>query len=209
LKPRLMSQKAYATLKGVSPQYVNKLVSQGKIQRVGRLIDAHQANAVIKAFARPAAAKPAKPLPRKKTTARNAPPRKAAGSRKAASASFNLTAARFQTEQYKGLKARLDFEVQSGKLLPRAEVLDLERRKNTNIRTMLRRLPRSLAPLLARADGPAEIETLLLAEIDLVLERLARNPLGMHDDAPPAVAEAELPAVLPPAAPAKEIAEAS
>ena len=201
----LMTQKAYAKRKGVSPQYVNKLVGQGKIKRVGRKIDSRQANAVIKAFQRPGRVPPAK-RSRSKPAQPKAPG--AAGALKPRpSATRNLTEARAEKEHYGALAAKLDYERAAGALLPRPEVLDLERRKNANIRTLLRRLPRSVAPLLARAGGPAEIEKLLLSEIDLILGQLAHNPLGMHDEAAPPVAE--LSAMAPIAAAAKEIAEAS
>jgi hypothetical protein len=51
----LLSQKDYARRRGVTPQYVNKLVRQGKILLVGKKVDIKQADAAIKAFSRPAA----------------------------------------------------------------------------------------------------------------------------------------------------------
>jgi hypothetical protein len=94
------------------------------------------------------------------------------------SATRSLTAARAEREHYQAQMAKLDYEKASGSLLPRDQVLEAERRKNANIRAKFRQLARSLAPRVSRVASPAEVEHLLLSEIDLVLGQLAMNPLG-------------------------------
>jgi uncharacterized protein with PIN domain len=189
----LMSQKSYAEKVGVSPQYVNKLVSQGKILKVGKLIDSRQADKAIKAFARSGRVIAA--TRSTKAPARNSNPRSASGKRAPTisvvrdSASKSLTASRAEREHYQAQSAKLDYEQRIGSLLPAEEVLAAERRKNETIRTMLRRLPRSLAPSLARITDPGEVEQRLGEEIDGLLDRLSRDPLGMSETLPIAAPE--------------------
>jgi hypothetical protein len=197
----LMTQKAYAARVGVTPQYIGKLVAERKIVKVGKLIDSKQADQARKAWARAG-----RVLPAKRSVKRESRPKgacKPAASETVVhqprnSATRSLTEARAQREHFGALTAELEYKRASGSLLPRDQVLEAERRKNTNIRTSFRRLARSLAPLLARAGSPAEAETILLSEIDLVLAQLARDPLGAHETAHEAVAPNPEP-IAPPA----------
>lgn len=197
----LMTQRAYAVHAGVTPQYVNKLVAQGKIRLIGKKVDSRQADAVRAAFRRagrvvPAqrakqgktakAAKQAKP--RVQTSAKRSAPRPAVEKPERNSATRSLTEARAAREHYQAELAKLDYERAVGQLLPRDQVLEAERRKNANVRARFRKLARSLAPMLARFTVPSECESFLLSEIDLVLQQLAGDPLGMRDEQPPAPA---------------------
>lgn len=203
-----MTQVAYAKLIGVTPQYVNKLVSQGKIKRVGKLIDSAQANAAIKAFQRAGRLVQPRRAQAAHSDAGHRSAKRAAAAPKAEkqprySATRSITEARAEREHYQALAAKLDYETATGKLLPRDQVLAAERQKNENIRTMLRQMPRSLAPMLARLSGPAEVERALREEIDVLLARLADDPLGMKTEAvevapPVEVVEAPPIAPLPP-----------
>jgi hypothetical protein len=92
--------------------------------------------------------------------------------------------------------AKLEYERAVGSLLPRDQVLQAERHKNTHLRALLRGMPRSLAPMLAQLTAPADVERVLLQEIDLMLSRLAGDPFGLRD-APPQAAP-DLPVVDPP-----------
>jgi hypothetical protein len=187
----LMTQKAYAALKGFTPQYVNKLVGQGKIALVGKKVDPKQADAAIKAHSRAGRivmpkrkagkkVKDTKPAKKREIRVRTEPQPKAP---KPDSATKSLTASRAQTEKYKALTAEREYELLVGKLLPKEQVLEAERRKNANIRSKFRRLARSLAPMLSRASSPAEVEQVMLQEIDLVLLQLSQDPLGMAEEA--------------------------
>lgn len=194
----LMSQKAYAKRKGVSPQYVNKLVGQGKILRVGRMIDSKQADQAIKAFARAGRVVGRRASGHGSSRAGKARKRGAVPLSKPAvrpraerqSATRSLTEARAVREHYQAELAKLDFLKTSGSLLPRDQVLEAERRKNATLRASLRRVARALAPELARAVTPAEAEKVLLGEIDMILEQLARDPLGLRTETVPPVTSA-------------------
>ena len=202
-RQQLMTQRAYAALKHVqvSPQYINKLVSQGKIRKIGSKIDRYQADAAIAAFRRAGRVvqtaskrKAAAPARRPSTPRSSARPAPVAGGSRIESATATLTRSRATTEEFKAKTAELEYRRLIKELLPAAEVLEAERRKNANIRATFRRLARTMAPVLHRAATPAELELALLAEVDLALEELAGDPLGSREPAPeipaaPAIAE--------------------
>jgi DNA-binding Lrp family transcriptional regulator len=191
-----MTQVEYAKRKGVTPQYINKLVNRGVIRKIGRLIDSKQADAAIRANSQaPERSKSLRKTKTKPASARkraSSPRPKATGLAKT-SATRNLTAAKADREHYQALMAKLEYEKAVANLLPREQVLVAEQRKNANVRTQFRKLARSVAPLLARVADPAEIENLLREEIDVVLGQLARDPLGGVE---PIVIEPELAAAV-------------
>jgi hypothetical protein len=196
-----MTQVAYAKRKGVTPQYINKLVNRGVIKKIGRMIDSKQADAAIRnTSANPERSKLRSRKPSDKRTPRTRRVTAQSATGPAAgrgSATKSLTAAKAMRENYMAQMAKLDYEKQVANLLPREQVLIAEQRKNANIRTQFRKLARSVAPLLARVSDPAEIENLLREEIDLVLNQLARDPLALQGEMPAAEV---LAAVLDPAA---------
>jgi hypothetical protein len=200
----LLTQKEYARRKGVTPQYVNKLARQGKIRLVGKKVDPKQADAALKAFRRAGRVIPALRRAKQKAAKPAARPKAplAAMPEPRNSATRSLTAARAEREHYQAQMAKLDYEKAFGSLLPRDQVLEAERRKNANIRAKFRQLARSLAPRVSRVSSPAEVEYLLLSEIDLVLGQLAMNPLGIEEPpAPPPEPIASPLPVIEPAAP--------
>jgi len=196
--PQLLTQKEYARKIGKSPQYVNKLVRQGKIPTVGTKISPRLADAAIKAWSRPGR------VVGKKTPAKAA--KRATGTPRRESETAKLTKYRALREKAGAERAELELKALTKQLLPAAEVLEAERRKNANVRASFRRLARSLAPLLHRATSPAEVEQLLLGEIDLVLSELARDPLGVSEVlAAAAPVEQELQPPPVPASPPTEV----
>jgi hypothetical protein len=215
----LMTQKAYAERKGVTPQYVNKLVSQGKIRLVGRKVDPKQADAVIKAYKRSGRVIPAKRAKKKaaaKKTARRvkqarveramgAPEPSLPGTQRG-DATNSLTANRATKEYYEAQQARLDYEKSVGKYLPAVEVLEAERRKNATFCSFLDAVPRAYAPLVANRDV-AECEAVLRRAMSQVREECALDPLQPRAEA---AASTEAPAAeIPvPAAPIAEGASA-
>jgi hypothetical protein len=216
---KLLTQKQYAERKRVTPQYVNKLVREGKIELVDRKIDPRQADQALAIFKRHGRITPAKKAARKATA--RAAGKKSAAKRKAGttaprrtatdkptSATRSLAAARSEREHWLSLTAKLDYEERQGKLLPADEVIAAEQRKNANLRTRFRRLARMVAPMCARITAAAEVEQYLLGEIDTQLEQLAADPLGMEPIAE--VVEVPVEAVqtfaeIPPAVPVEEI----
>jgi hypothetical protein len=215
----LMTQKAYAERKGVTPQYVNKLVSQGKIRLVGRKVDPKQADAVIKAYKRSGRVIPAKRAKKKaaaKKTARRvkqarveramgAPEPSLPGTQRG-DATSSLTANRATKEYYEAQQARLDYEKSVGKYLPAIEVLEAERRKNATFCSFLDAVPRAYATQVANRDV-AECEAVLRRMVSQVREECSLDPLLLRAEA---AAPTEAPAVeIPvPAAPTAEGASA-
>jgi hypothetical protein len=206
----LVTQKEYARRKRVSPQYVNKLVQQGKIKLVGRRVDVRQADAAVKAWARAGRVIPAKRSAKKPARAKRAATSSSEIDKPLAaprdSATRSLTAARAQNEYYKAELAKLEYEQKKGELLPRADVLEAERRKNGNIRASLLAIPRIVAPLVfnLQTSSPAEIEELIRQYVCEALDQCARDPLGLE-----AAIEQVLPIALPvsPAIPAEAAAQ--
>jgi hypothetical protein len=211
----LMTQKAYADRKGVTPQYVNKLVSQGKIRLVGRKVDPKQADAVIKAYRRSGRVIPAKRAKKKSVAKKTAKPAKQPRAERAmgapepslpgtqrGDATSSLTANRATKEYYEAQQARLDYEKSVGKSLPAAEVLEAERKKNATLRMLLASLPRTLAHVLAMTVEPAECEAILSRALDQVREEFAADPLGLRAEAPPPMEApaVEIPVPAPPTA---------
>jgi hypothetical protein len=180
--PAFMTQKAYAAHKRVSPQYINKLVRQGKIVLVRRKVNVRQANAAIAAHRRPGRVVKSANARKEVRSKRSRSRAEKGNAAKLPSATQNLTANRARYEAARAQTAELELARLTRNLLPAAEVLEAERRKNANLRARFRRLARSLAPLLHRATSPAEVEQALLGEIDLVLAELARDPLGIQGE---------------------------
>lgn len=207
---KLLTQKDYARRIGKSAQYVNKLVSTGKIVLRDGRVDPKQADAARKAWARPGAksnsAKAAKKRQARAKKAGTASARQRAAKPRAIaepetrtprmSATRSLTSARARAEEAKAEMLELELAKTKRELLPKGEVLEAERWKNANIRTRFRRLARTLAPRMARIASASEAEAVLLEEIDLQLAELAADPLGIV-----AAAQAEsttIPALLAP-----------
>lgn len=159
----LLTQKAYAKHRKVTPQYVNKLVRTRRIPVNRRgLINLKRADAALRATRR---------LGRVAVSKR--PPSRGASH---PSDTTTLTGWRAQTEEYKAKQAKLEYERTLGRLLPASEILEAERRKNSNIRTRLRRIARILAPRLkavAATASTAEIELMVLEQIEDALGEAA------------------------------------
>jgi hypothetical protein len=193
--PRFMTQKAFAVHLKKSPQYVNKLVAQGKIILVDRKVNVRQAKAAIAANRRPGrimAAAASRRRPSRKAASSTAVRASRAGN--LPSATQSLTANRARYEAARAQTAELELARLTKTLLPAHEVLEAERRKNANIRARFRRLARSLAPLLHRASSASEVEQILLGGIDFELSEVTRDPVGEQDQVI-AMPEQQLPVV--------------
>ena len=193
----LVTQKEFARRIGVTPQYVNKLVSRGVITLVQGRVNPAKAKAAVAAMSprgvgsrQTAAKKVRRPKVVRRTAAKKAD--------KPPSATRSYVSAKAEREHWQALSAKLEYEKTVGTLLPAAEVIQAEQRKNANLRMRLRKLARSMAPMLARLTVTFECEQYLLGEVDQVLEELATDPLGLKPDA------VQTSAQVPPAAPAVE-----
>lgn len=196
-----LTQKQYAKRIGKSAPYVNKLKAQGKLAIVDGLVDVKRSDAMLKAWARPGATtskrkSAKKPAARRGRKAQPAPPRPRSTGRPARAvretATGTLTAERAKREKYQALNAELEYRHKIGELLPKAEVLEAERMKNTNIRRRFRELARALAPMCENRTA-AEIERVIITEVDFQLGELAADPLGTVEAVP---TEVEAPAVV-------------
>jgi len=176
----LVTQKAYARSRRITPQYVNKLVRQERIQLKHGLVNPVQADRARQ----PVHAMTARPKAKRGTNAHGGgrPARvniPGPDSVQRPSATMSLTTARAADAGYQARLRKLEFEERTRALLPAAEVLEAERRKNANIRLRFRGMARTLAPLMARTAVPADCQRLMLEEIDHQLEELARDPLAV------------------------------
>jgi len=181
-----LNQKQYAKHRGVKPQYISRLVREGRIS-VGRdgLIDSDKAD------------KSLGPRGRKASPSVNRPAKPKLSHVRGESATSSLTAARARKALADAELAELQVGHERGLLLRKDEVLAAQGKQNANIRTRLRMLPRAVAPLLANISSPAEIERIELEIIDRELSDLARDPLALQTSA---AASAEEPASAPPEA---------
>src|SRR6266581_480798 len=73
------------------------------------------------------------------------------------------------TEHYRALLLRLRHERESGRLVPKNEVLAALILANSNVRTRLRSIPRALAAILAGTQNALEVERVLADAIDAAL----------------------------------------
>jgi hypothetical protein len=192
----LITQKEYARRRRFTPQYVSKLVAKGVIVLKQGLVDAKQADQAREAQARPGRATKSKKRAAKKGGQASAKKRAATRQVKTtdepkaphpspgrSTATGSLTYWRAQREESEARLKALELQRQSGELLPRAEVLEAQRRQNGNIKTRLRRWPRSVATQLERMTAAAEIEQFLVDEMDRVLRELSADPLGLQAEA--------------------------
>ena len=171
-----LNQKDYAKHRGVTAQYISRLVREGKIPtgRDGLIAVAKADKALGPRFRKPAR----KAAPQAKRTAA---PRLKALPRESSTAS--LTAARARKASADAEVAELMVARDRGLLVSKEEVLAAQRKQNSNIRTRLRMLPRAVAPLLANASSAAECERILLEIIDRELSDLSRDPLALQTSA--------------------------
>lgn len=187
----LLTQKAYAKRRRVTPQYVNKLVAKGVIRLVRGKVNPGQADRALQAQRRIGN------LPRrKKKKGANAHgggrPAGTGGAAKATSATRSLTASRADREKWLAKQAELDYQRASGRLLPAGEVREAWSKAFARLRTAFRRLPRALADPLAKMASAPEVEARLLEEIDRHLAELAADPLGAIAAAAPPEGEGPL-----------------
>ena len=182
----LLTQKAYAKHRRVTPQYINRCVRDGVIVLVKGKVDQTKADRAL------GARHQTKPRRRSVGSGQRVTGN-ASGRPSRGTATSSLTEGRAKKVHYEALQAELSYKLQTGLLLPKAEVLEAERRKNANIRTRFRRLARGLAPLMARTTNAAEAEAILLAEIDAQLSELAADPLGEVSPAVPPTPESVAP----------------
>jgi hypothetical protein len=167
----LLSQRAYAKSRGVSPQYVNKLVLQGKIPTVEGKINPVKADAAIER-----GRDPAHDLQRKQPV-----PAVPSGTgtrvqvREQSPGSVSFLQARTVREQIKAKLDKLEYDRRTGKLVEAEKVKEAAESAFKNTRDRLLILPRSLSAALAATSKPAEAEQILTDAIFNALQGLSTD----------------------------------
>lgn len=179
-EPELVSQAELARRLGVSRQYISKLVKEGKLELVGRKLDAEASMAVLEGLSDPA-------RPRK-TSFASAPPAREVVPEQPAPASDpegaiikgekrapTFAEAKTMKEVYLAKMARLKFEEEAGRFLEKAEVERRAQEVGMVVRQNLLSLPSRLMDQLAAESDPREINALLEGEVREVLKMLAEE----------------------------------
>src|SRR4051812_24072212 len=164
----MLSQRAYAKLKGVSPQYINKLVLQGKIPMVNGQIDPAKADTALENNRDPAHQGHRKDVPRATEPRVSAPREQSRGS-------LNFLEARTIREQIKAKLDKLEYDRRTGKLVEAEKVKEAAESAFRNTRDRLLILPRSLSAVLAATSKPAEAEQILTDAIFNALQGLSND----------------------------------
>jgi transcriptional regulator with XRE-family HTH domain len=163
-EPELVSQAELARRLGVSRQYISKLVKEGKLELVGRKLDAEASMAVLEGLSDPA-------RPRK-TALASAPPAREIVDREPPP---TFAEAKTMKEVYLAKMARLKYEEEAGRFLEKAEVERRAQEVGMVVRQNLLSLPSRLMDQLAAESDPREINALLEGEVREVLKMLAEE----------------------------------
>lgn len=179
-EPDLISQAELARRLGVSRQYVGRLVKQGKLELVGRKLDAEASMAVLEGLADPA-------RPRKTNLAASPPAREVVAEQsepaddpegaiiKGEKRAPTFAEAKTMKEVYLAKMARLKYEEEAGRFLEKSEVERRAQEVGMVVRQNLLSLPSRLMDQLAAESDPREINALLDAEVREVLTMLAEE----------------------------------
>jgi hypothetical protein len=157
--PRLISKAAYSRLRGLSHVLVAKQVRQGLIPTVNGMIDPDAADR-----ARAANLAGGGWGGKRDGRAANTP---------ADPAQASLAASRAKRAMYDAETARIEFLILTGKLVRADDVRARAFAKGRAVRDRLLSIPDRVGPIVAALDDPAEIEALLVREIEEALRPLA------------------------------------
>jgi hypothetical protein len=157
-----LTQRAYARLKGVTPQYISSLVRRGvlPVGEGGKLnpSDCDRAMETIRPRMRPHA-----------------------GPKPTSSERQSYLQSRAVSEHFRARLLRLEFERASGKLLDADTMLDKLTVAFSNVRVRLGALPRSLAPVLVNQPLTGTVERILSQAIDNALLVLSTDIFATSD----------------------------
>ena len=166
-EPELVSQAELARRLGVSRQYVNRLVRSGKLELEGKKIDVAKAVAALRQVRDPA---------RKYKTDEPADldqfPQEDSSE---AGPQLTFAEAKTMKEVYLARMARLKYEEEAGKLVPKADVEARAADIGMVVKQNLLSIPSRLMDQLADETDPREINAILEAELRRVLEQLAEE----------------------------------
>lgn len=180
-----MSRSAFAARIGVRPSYVTKLGEQGRlVLTADGLVDAEASERLIEQTAgdrpdvadRHAAARGAK-----KTAGRDAdiaapektPQRPTAQAEAAEKIGSSLQAARAVKEKYAAMRAKIEYEMLVGDLVPKDDVETALRFVGAAVRSAMEVFPDQITPLVAPTLDMAEVHEILTQSCHEVLRRVA------------------------------------
>ena len=151
---KLVNQKEFARLQGVSPPYINKKVKDGTINLVNGLINVDEARVALNNSREPGI---------------NRKPVKDAPDVNHQTAATGYGQAKAVRETYMAKMARLDFEERTGKLVSAEDVETAAFNVGRLVRDGMLTLPDRISPLFPDAVGLHEI---LTTEIKIICESL-------------------------------------
>jgi hypothetical protein len=183
--PSLISQSEYARQRGVSRQYVSRLVKQGVIALENGKIDPARADAALAARRDPARPERRKPIKTDTQRIRETPAQDASVSTDLGPLPGSsggdlpkmLLKTRIKSELEKGKLLEIKAKVEAGKYVEADEVKVAAFNKARIVRDGLLNIPDRMASLLAAENDAAKIHTILNAEIRSVLEELTGGVL--------------------------------
>lgn len=158
----LISQSEWARRQGFSKQYVGKLIKQGKIKLVNRMIDEYTANAELEMRRNI-------DLPRQ---------RKSQGSYFVQDDMHSLLIkTKLKNEIEKGKLIEAEVKERLGELISVSDVKKVFYAKAKAVRDGILNVPDRISSLLATMNDPAEIHKVLSRELRQVLEELSHHEL--------------------------------
>jgi len=165
----LVTQAELARRLDVSRQYVNRLVRMGKLELEGKKLDVAKSIAVMEQLRDPA---------RKRKSDDQADPDQAAPqSGPEAKRQPTFAEAKTMKEVYLARMARLKYEEEAGKLVPKADVESRAADIGMVVKQNLLSIPSRMMDELAIESDPREINAILERELRQVLEQLAQEIL--------------------------------
>ena len=176
----LISQSEYARRRGVSRQYVSRLVKQGVIALENGKVDPVQADAAMAARRNPARPERRKQVKTETQRVRGMPPQDAAVSAEPVQLPGSgsgdlpkmLLKTRIKSELEKGKLLEIKARVEAGKYVDADEVKVAAFNKARIVRDGLLNIPDRMALLLAAEDNEHKVHDLLTSEIRTALEEL-------------------------------------
>ena len=166
MEPELVTQAEFARRLGVSRQYVNRLVRMGKLELEGKKLDAAKSIAVLERLRDPA---------RKRKADQEQPVDELGPDLEEEPDQPTFAEAKTMKEVYLARMARLKYEEEAGKLVPKADVESRAADIGMVVKQNLLSIPSRMMDELAIESDPREINAILERELRQVLEQLAEE----------------------------------
>ena len=168
---KLMNQSEYARHRGVSKQYINKLVKEGVIPIRKKGIDPEVADAILLARSHPM-----KGVERKYRTVQN---RSSKGLNEERSLGIALMKLKIKNEMMKAKLLEVQHGIASGKLMEADELEEVIFNHARPTRDLLLSIPDRVDAQIAAMNEAEEIRTLLLKEMTQAMEPMERLPKAL------------------------------